>query len=90
MQRRVLQALHDLGAATTAELCEYAYGRTSNRRLLYIRRRSTRAALHAIGAIAVDRRYHGGLVWQLPHVTTYRGPTLSGRPSLDGVPGGQE
>jgi hypothetical protein len=59
-QRRVLQALHDLGAACTSELCERAYGPTSNRRLLYVRRRSTRAALHAIGAIVVDRRYRGG------------------------------
>jgi hypothetical protein len=59
-QRRVLAALHDLGEASTATLCEYTYGRTANRRLRYIRGRSTRAALHAIGAIVVDRRYRGG------------------------------
>ena len=76
-QRRVIAALHDLGTASTAELSEYAYGRTSNRRLQYVRRRSTRAALHAIGAVVVDRHYDGGNVWRPPRLTL-RKKTKSG------------
>jgi hypothetical protein len=65
-QRRALAALRELREATTAELCRYVYGRIADRRVKYIRHRSIRAALHAIGAVVIDRRYDGGFVWVGP------------------------
>jgi hypothetical protein len=63
-QRRVMRALDELGQATTAELVELAYPGAPRRHRL-LRARSTRAALHAIGATVIDRLYKGGNVWAL-------------------------
>src|SRR5262245_35830137 len=67
VQKAVLQALHELGRATSAELVEAAYGtRAAKGPARYTRMRSVRAALHAIGARAVDRQYPiGGNIWKM-------------------------